>query len=105
MHEHGVASGGQLNILQLLGKEVRDGLVVSATMGDGKFVSRNIFPADKHVATDMVSWPQYSMVKLEDVSIHKDRIILNETSPIADKVSEQHLLAEGVKKFEGEGGL
>ena len=100
MHEHGVASVGPLNILQLLGKEVRDGLVVSATMGDGKFVSSNIFPADKHVTKDMVSWPHYSMVKLEDVSIHKDRIIHNETSPTADKVSEQPLLAKGVKEFE-----
>ena len=52
------------------------------------------------MAKDMVIWPQYSMVKLEYVLIHKDRIILNQTSPTADKVSEQPLLAEGVKEFE-----
>ena len=100
MHEHGVAPSGQVKILQLLGKEVRDGLVVSTTMGDGQFVSDKILPADKRVAKDMLIWPQYSMVKLEDVSIHRDKIILNQASMTTDKVSEQPLLAEGVKEFE-----
>ena len=48
----------------------------------------------------MLIWPQYSMVKLENVSIHKAKIILNQASITNDKVSEQPLLAEGVKEFE-----
>ena len=100
MHEHGIASSGQSNVLQLLAKEVRDGLVVSATMGGGKFVSRNIFPAGQEVARAMLAWPDYCMVRPGKISVHKNKLIIDMASVTAGQVFQQPLPAQGVTEFE-----
>ena len=78
MHSNGTAEGETWSkYLQLLDKEVKDGLVVSMTMGDGQFISSNIFPADNGMAKDWMDWLLYCMVELNLVSIHKDKLIIN----------------------------
>ena len=100
MHEHGIASSGQSNVLQLLAKEVRDGLVVSATMGDGKFVSSNILPGGQEVARAMVAWPEYCMLRPANISVHKDKLLIGQATVMADQVFQQPLPAQGVSEFE-----
>ena len=100
MHEHGIASSGQSNFLQLLAKEVRDGLVVSATMSDGKFVSSNIFPGGQEVARAMVAWPEYCMLRPDKISVHKNKLIIGMASVTDGQVFQQPLPAQGVTEFE-----
>ena len=101
MHSNGTAEGEtRSKYLQLLDKEVKDGLVVSMTMGDGQFISSNIFPADNGMAKAWMDWPLYCMVELNLVSIHKDKLIINHANATIYKVTEQPFASPGVAQLE-----
>lgn len=101
MHSNGIAEGkNPSKYLQLLDKEVKDGLVVSMTMGDGHFISSNIFPADMGMAKAWMDWPLYCMVELILVSIHRDKLIINHANATIHKVTEQPFASPGIPQLE-----
>ena len=101
MHSNGIAEGkNPSKYLQLLDKEVKEGLVVSMTMGDGHFISSNIFPADIGMAKAWMDWPLYCMVELILVSIHRDKLIINHANATIHKVTEQPFASPGIPQLE-----
>ena len=101
MHSNGIAEGkNPSKYLQLLDKEVKEGLVVSMTMGDGHFISSNIFPADMGMAKAWMDWPLYCMVELILVSIHRDKLIINHANATIHKVTEQPFASPGIPQLE-----
>ena len=101
MHSDGIAHGeNPSKYLQLLDKEVKEGLVVSMTMGIGQFISTNIFPADMGMAKDWMDWPLYCMVELIRVSIRRDKLFINHANATLDKVTEQPFASPGVSQLQ-----
>ena len=101
MHENGVVEeNGRPKCVQLLAKKEKEGKVMSATMGDGCAISQNVFTADEEMARAWMDWPIYCMVMLEQVSVHKDKLVIVEAKATTDKVASQPLASDGVKELE-----
>ena len=53
-------------------------LRVSLTLGDGEFVSENVFPVDEESANIIKEIPKYDLLQIEAASVKEEKLFLND---------------------------
>ena len=79
IHQHG-KTYTESSIVQILGKNIVEGQLKSLTLGDGEFVSENVFPVDQQSATLIMEIPTYELLQIEEASVKADKLILQDIS-------------------------
>ena len=79
IHQHG-KTYTESSIVQILGKNIVEGQLKSLTLGDGEFVSENVFPVDNESATLIMEIPTYELLQIEEASVKADKLILQDIS-------------------------
>ena len=76
MRIHKDAKCSETPVFQLMSKKTADGKLVSMTLSDGSNVSENLIPANDQVGDEMNQINQFDLIKIEDASVDKDKIVL-----------------------------
>ena len=82
MRIHKDAKCSETPVFQLISKKTAAGKLVSMCLSDGSHVSDNIVPADDHLGEEMKQINQFDLIKIEDASVDKDKIVLEKLNTL-----------------------
>ena len=76
MRIHKDAKCSETPVFQLISKKTAAGKLVSMSFSDGSHVSENLVPANDQMGEEMNQINQFDLIKIEDASVDKDKIVL-----------------------------